>query len=69
MGKTSAKVINRYKSRHYDNVSITIPKGWLAEMHKVSDKAGMSLNQYVIKMLRERVPNLDDPAEDTEGDA
>ena len=47
MGRTSAKVKNRWIEKSYDRVNLTLPKGELPILRERAEAAGMSVNNYI----------------------
>ena len=55
MGKTSAKVTNRYKKKKYDILNATIPKGYIAKMREVCTAEGKSVNSGMIEKIVQKI--------------
>ena len=55
MGKTSSAAKNRYNNKAYDRVTMVIPKGRKADLQAAADRAGESVNSYVIKAVLSRM--------------
>ena len=55
MGKTSSAAKNRYNNKAYDRVTIIIPKGHKADLQTAAERAGESVNSYVIKAVLSRM--------------
>lgn len=55
MGKTSSAVKNRYNNKAYDRITIVIPKGRKADLKAIAERAGESVNSYVIKAVLSRM--------------
>ena len=69
MGKTSSAAKNRYNSKAYDRVTMFIPKGRKEDLKAIAERAGESVNSYVIKAVLSRMgvtdwDELDDRAAD-----
>ena len=62
MGKTSSAAKNRYNSKAYDRVTMFIPKGRKEDLKAIAERAGESVNSYVIKavLLRMGVTDWED---------
>ena len=54
MGKTSAKVKNAYNARNYDRINLSIPKGLKEEWQASAQRAGLSLNAYILEAVEAR---------------
>lgn len=69
MSKTSSAAKNRYNNKAYDRVTIIIPKGRKADLQATAERAGESVNSYVIKAILSRMgitdwSDLDDRTSD-----
>jgi len=55
MGKTSAKVKNRYATKAYDRINLQVKKGRKDEIKAAADAANESLNGYVTVAIDQRM--------------
>jgi len=55
MGKASTRAQNKYISKAYDRVNLTIPKGRKAELQAHAAERGESLNGFVTRAIDETV--------------
>ena len=55
MGKTSAAVKNKYNSKAYDRVALSLKKGYKEVLQEHAKKAGQSLNAYITQACDERI--------------
>ena len=53
--KTSSAVKNRYNTKAYDRLAITIPKGQKATIQAAAEQEGESINGYVNKAVLDRL--------------
>ena len=51
MGKTSSTVKDRYNRKAYDAIVLRVIKGRKDEIRAAADKAGLSLNAYIVKAI------------------
>jgi predicted HicB family RNase H-like nuclease len=54
VGKASTKAKNKYNAENYERISLSVPKGKKEEYKEQAEKAGKSLNQYIIDCIEER---------------
>lgn len=54
-GKTSAASKNKYNSKAYDRIEITPIKGGKAEIKAAADRAGQSVNAYILQAVQQRM--------------
>lgn len=47
MGKTRAEVKNRWADKHYDRVTVIVPKGEKESWKEAAKKEGKTLSEYV----------------------
>ncbi len=52
MGKTSSAVKQRYNTKAYDALRITVPKGRRDEINRWAKENGVSVNGFVNEALR-----------------
>ena len=55
VGKTSAASKNKYNSKAYDRIEITPIKGSKAEIKAAADRAGQSVNAYILEAVQQRM--------------
>lgn len=58
MGKTSAKVKNRYNAKAYDRVTIVLRKDGAITKDSVqaaAEQAGVSVNAYIVDAVKDRM--------------
>ena len=53
MAFDKSKYDNDFVRSNYDRISVNVPKGKKAEMKKVADEKGISINQLIINALEE----------------
>lgn len=51
MGRTSSTVKDRYNRKVYDEIKLRVLKGRKDEIRVAADKAGLSLNAYIVKAI------------------
>ena len=54
-GKTSAASKNKYNSKAYDRIEITPIKGGKPEIKAAADRAGQSVNAYILQAVQQRM--------------
>ena len=64
MGKTSAKVKNRYAAKAYDRINLQLKKGRKDEIKAAADSAGESLNSYITNAVDQRMGQADQVVDD-----
>ena len=47
------KYINEYNSQHYDKVALRLPKGQREIVKAYASEKGMSLNSYLVALIKE----------------
>lgn len=52
MGKTSAKVKNRYNEKAYDRISLVVPKGQKEIIKAHAESQGESVNGFIQKAIQ-----------------
>lgn len=52
MGKTSAKVTNRYQQKAYDRITILVKKGEKDIIKKYAEEHGKSINAFITELIR-----------------
>jgi predicted HicB family RNase H-like nuclease len=55
MGKTSAKVHNRYIQKAYDRINLVVRKGQKERIKAAADAVGVSVNAYISKAIAEKM--------------
>lgn len=55
--KTSEKQLNYSKKylEKFDDIKIRVPKGKREEWKKIADNCGLSLNQFIIQTISEKI--------------
>lgn len=53
--KASQKAVNKYISKNYDRINLTMPKGRKEEVKAAAGRAGESLNEYINKAVTNRM--------------
>lgn len=53
MGRTSSTVKDRYNRKVYDEIKLRVLKGRKDEIRAAADKAGLSLNAYIVKAIEQ----------------
>ncbi|MBU7320836.1 transcriptional regulator [Paenibacillus oleatilyticus] len=54
-GSAATRAKNKYNAANYDRLYPYVPKGRKAVYEEAATKAGVSLNDYIIKALDEKV--------------
>ena len=57
MGKTSSAVKNRYNTKAYDRIALTVTKGNRDALRVISENVGESVNAFVNKAIEQRIKN------------
>lgn len=52
MGKASTRAQNKYISKAYDRINLTVPKGKQAEIKARAEAQGESVNGYINNLIR-----------------
>lgn len=55
MGKTSAKVKNRYNAKAYDRIAVVVKKGEKDRLKAHAEKHGESLNEFIKRAISEQI--------------
>lgn len=55
MGKTSSIVKDRYNLKAYDEIKARVHKGNKAQLQKIADSVGESVNTFINKAIEERI--------------
>lgn len=55
MGKTSAKVKNRYNAKAYDRIYLNVKKGEKDRLKAHAEKHGESLNEFINRAISEQI--------------
>lgn len=53
MGKASTKAQNKYISKAYDRINLTVPKGFKEEIKAYAEKQGESVNGFINRSITE----------------
>ena len=51
------KANNKYLTEKVDNISLHVPKGQKEVIKAAATKAGVSMNQYIVEAINERLNN------------
>lgn len=51
MGKTSSAVKNKYNSKAYDRIALSVKKGQRDIIRQYAESKGLSLNGYINKLI------------------
>lgn len=62
-GTAATRAKNKYNAAAYDRLYPYVPKGRKAIYEEAAKDAGMSLNEFVIEALEEKVKRQQEPAE------
>ena len=54
-GKTSAASKNKYNASAYDRINLVVPKGDKDIIKAAADKAGQSVNAYILEAVQQRM--------------
>lgn len=57
MGKTSSEVKDRYNKKTYDTIMLRVYKGRKDEVQAAAERAGLSLNAYIVKAIDRQMNN------------
>lgn len=55
MGKASTKAQNKYISKAYDRINLTVPKGKKDVIKAQAEQQGESVNSYINKAIDEKM--------------
>lgn len=58
-GLTSSVVKDRYNKKTYDQINFRVKKGFKAEIEAYANSAGMSINQWILDAVKEKM-NIQD---------
>jgi hypothetical protein len=61
MGKAQTRASNKYHSEKYDRLYPFVPKGHKAEIQAAADRAGETLNEFIVRAIDERMERLPPP--------
>ncbi len=53
VSKKQQACVSRYRSKHYDHISITVPKGERDRYKNAAERLGVSVNQLFINAVEE----------------
>ena len=51
MGKSSTKAHNKYISKAYDRINLTVPKGYKDQIRQHAANLGESVNAYIKRLI------------------
>ena len=57
--KSQIKAITKYEHNHYDKICIRLPKGTREKVKDMADKAGESMNEYIVNALKARMGDIE----------
>ncbi len=61
VSKKQQACVSRYRSAHYDHISITVPKGERDRYKALAARLGISVNQLFIQSVEQYIAdNIDD---------
>ena len=60
--KAHIRATNKYISKAYDRVNLTLPKGYKEEVRTHAEQQGLSLNAYINKLISEDMKKTNGPA-------
>ena len=49
--KQNAPSVNRYISKNYDRINVTIPKGGREQIKRLAEENGESVNRFILKCI------------------
>lgn len=55
MGTARTRANYKYSKKAYDRIAVMVKKGRKSEIRAVADKAGQSLNAYIIQAIEQRM--------------
>ena len=57
MTQTTAHIraVNKYNAKNYEQLKISVKKGWKAKVKAAADKAGESMTGYIVKATEDRM--------------
>lgn len=61
--KASQKAVNKYISKNYDRINLTMPKGRKEEVKAAAGRAGESLNEYINRAVTVRMQRDEENSE------
>ena len=53
VSKKQQACVNRYRAKHYDSIQITVAKGGRDALKAAADLHGVSVNAYIVGLIRE----------------
>ena len=59
-GLTSSVVKDRYNKETYDQVNFRVKKGFKADIKAYANSSGLSLNQWIIDAIKEKMQRQDE---------
>lgn len=65
--KSQQKNVNKYISRHYDRINLTVPKGKKQYIQEKANSVEESTNTFINKAINERIEKLFGCEDDTDG--
>lgn len=61
VSKKQQACVSRYRSKHYDHISITVPKGERDRYKALAERLGVSVNQLFIQSVEKYIEdNIED---------
>lgn len=61
VSKKQQACVSRYRSKHYDHISITVPKGERDRYKSLAARLGVSVNQLFIQAVEQYISdNIDE---------
>lgn len=55
MGRTSAKVTNRYQQKNYDRITILVKKGDKERIKRYAEEHGQSVNSFITELIQRKM--------------
>lgn len=66
MGKTSARVKNRYNEKAYDRIAVIVPKGRKTVYKAFSEGRGISMNAFIVQAVEREIERLQSISPETD---
>ena len=55
VSKAQQKAVAKYTKENYDEIKLRVPKGYKDKYKSMADKAGKSLNQFIIDCVEDKI--------------
>lgn len=58
VSKAQQKATNKYITKNYDRINLTLPKGKKAEIQTAAEAAGKSVNAFINEAIEEKLKEV-----------